>query len=219
MIHGAIFDVDGTLVDTMGMWNHCGERYLAARGIEAEPNLAEVMKILPIHESGHFIKKHYPLSDSPEAITDGLNAIAYDYFMNEAVLKPFIPEILSALSAYGIRMAVGTASDKEVVEPLLARLGILPYFCEIHSCKTLGLTKSTPDFFLTCAKRLDTKPSDTLVFEDMVHAATSAYQGGLTVVGMYDAENAEAEDELRRICRYFIKTEADVLSFLRAMAR
>ena len=217
MIRGAVFDVDGTLVDTMGMWNHCGERYLAARGIEAEHDLAETMKLLPIHESGAFIKKRYRLPDSPEAITAGLNAIAYDYYMNEARLKPFITEILSALSAHGIRLSVGTASDKEVVEPLLARLDILRYFSDIHSCKTLGMDKSTPAFFLACAHRLGTEPGETLVFEDMLHAATSAFHGGLTVVGMFDSENAGAEHELRQISRYFIKTQQDMKEFLQSV--
>lgn len=210
---GALFDVDGTLVDSMPMWNQCGKRYLAARGITTDEDLAGLMKLIPIHESGKHIKERYRLPETAEEITRGLNDIALDFYMNEAVLKPFIPELLEKMKRKGIPMAVATASAKEVVEPLLTRLGVIDCFCDIHTCKTVGLPKTDPDYFACCASLLGTSLSETFVFEDMPHAAASAVKAGLTVVGMYDAESYEVEPTMRELCYRFIKTEEDFRSF------
>ena len=218
MIKGAIFDVDGTLIDSMEMWNECGARYLARLGIEARPGLAEQMAILPIHESGEYIRRHYPISLTAEEITDGLNRLAYDFYMNEAELKPHIPELLGALREAGIPMTVATASDAALVDKVLTRLKIRSFFDTVHDCRELGTDKKHPECFLRCAGLLGTPPSETWMFEDMLHAASTAHAAGLKVAGLFDRSSAANEEKMREICDVYLKEEADFRAFLDRIA-
>jgi len=212
-IEAAIFDVDGTLIDSMEMWNQCGERYLRARGLKATEDLSARMRVLPIGESGKLLKQLYDLSETPEAITAGLNAIAHDYYMNEATLKPYIPELLKTMRKAGIPMTVATASAHDVVDRVLTHLGIRGHFIEILSCDDLGLNKRQPNFFIKCAARLNTDPRKTWVFEDVIHAVETARMAGLPVAGMYDEESRENEAKIRALSHRYLKTREDFERF------
>ena len=214
MIKGGIFDVDGTLIDSMGMWNECGERYLSSLGLKAEEGLAEQLALLPIQESGKYLKKHYSIRLSPEEITAGLNKIGYDCYMNEARLKPYIPELLEAIASAGIPMTVATASDSGIVNSVLVKLGIRDYFSEIHDCKELGSDKNHPECFIKCATFLGTPRENTWVFEDMLHAADSAHRAGLKVGGMFDLSSAKNETAMRSLCDYYFKNQKDFDEFI-----
>ncbi len=216
MIRAVLFDVDGTLIDSMPMWNHCGERYLAARGIKADPGLAEEMKYLPIGESGKLLKARYRLPESPEEITAGLNADAYRFYMREAKPKPYILPLTGALGAAGVLMAVDTASAQSVIDAVLRRFGIRDRFAAVLTCDEIGLGKTDPRFFAACADRLGVPPETVTVFEDMPHAAKAARDAGMTVVGVYDAENGREEPLMRELCHRFLKDRRDFDSFCRA---
>ncbi len=219
MIKGAVFDVDGTLIDSMGMWNECGGRYLASLGLKEEAGLAGQLALLPIQESGKYLKKHYSIPLSPEEITAGLNKIGYDFYMNEAKLKPYIPELLEALASEGIPMTVATASDSGIVNSVLTKMGIRDYFSEIHDCGELGFDKSHPECFIKCAALLGTPGESTWVFEDMLHAAGSAHRAGLKVGGMFDLSSAKNEEAMRNLCDYYFKSQKDFDEFIRTVIK
>jgi HAD superfamily hydrolase (TIGR01509 family) len=212
-MEAAIFDVDGTLIDSMGMWNQCGERYLRARGLKATDDLSDRMRVLPIGESGKLLKRLYDLPETAEEVTAGLNAIAHDFYMNEAELKPYIPELLETLRRAGIPMTVATASAHDVVDRVLTHLGIRGYFNEILSCDDLGLNKRQPRFFVKCAARLNTDPRKTWVFEDVIHAVETARMAGLPVAGMYDEESRDNEAKIRVLAHRYLKTREDFERF------
>lgn len=214
MIKGAIFDVDGTLVDSMDMWNNCGVNYLISRGITPEPGLGAKLLTFPIHVAGEYLKKNYHLEEPAAEVTDALNAIALDFYMNRAERKPYITELLDALYNAGVPMITATASDSAVVRRVLHRLGLERYFSGMYSCEELGWDKLHPECYLKCQAILDTDSETTWVFEDMVHSAHTARLAGLRVSGMYDRPNAENEVIMRSFCDRFLKTEEDFKRFI-----
>ncbi len=212
-IEAAIFDVDGTLIDSMGMWSECGERYLRSRGLVPTADVSDWMRVLPVGESGKLLKQCYHLPETPEEILAGVNAIADDFYRNEAKLKPFIPELLEAMRKAGISMIVATASAHDMVDRVLIRLGIREYFREILTCDDLGMNKSQPSFFLESVARLNSDSRKTWVVEDMLHAVQTARMAGLLTVGVYDEENRENEDKLRVSAHRYLKTREDFERF------
>ena len=162
MIKGAIFDVDGTLVDSMDMWNHCGVNYLKSRGITPEPGLSEKLATFPINVTGEYLREHYHIDRSAAEITKDLNDIALDFYMNRAERKPYVTELLDALSEAGVLMITATASDSGVVRRLLRRLGLEKYFSGIYSCEELGWDKMHPECYLKCLTILDTEKRDDM---------------------------------------------------------
>lgn len=214
MIKGAIFDVDGTLVDSMDMWNHCGVNYLRSRGITPEPGLSEKLATFPINVTGEYLREHYHIDRSAAEITKDLNDIALDFYMNRAERKPYVTELLDALSEAGVLMITATASDSGVVRRLLRRLGLEKYFSGIYSCEELGWDKMHPECYLKCLTILDTEKETTWVFEDMLHAAHSAHLAGLRVGGMYDRPSAANEEIMRSFCDRYLKTEEDFRRFI-----
>ncbi len=215
LLRGAIFDIDGTVIDSMGMWNECGARYLTSLGIPVEKDLARKLNLLPIEESGVFIKEHYSLPDSPAEITRGINRLAENFYQTEAKLKPFLLPFLTALSEAKISAVAATASDTGVIERALTHLGVRPFFSAIYSCRDLGYPKTDPACYVECRARLGVGEEGVWVFEDMLHAAKSAKKAGLYVGGMFDLPSADKEEELRQTADFFFKTEADFAEFCR----
>lgn len=215
MIKGAIFDVDGTLVDSMDMWNQCGVNYLKSRGITPEPGLSAKLATFPINVTGEYLREHYHIDLPAAEITKNLNDMALDFYMTRAEKKPYITELLDALSEAGVRMITATASDSEVIRRLLGRLGLEKYFSGIYSCEQIGWDKMHPECYLKCQAMLDTGKDETWVFEDMLHAAHSAHLAGLRVSGMYDRPSAANEEIMRSFCDRYLKTEEDFRKFIK----
>lgn len=214
MIKGAIFDVDGTLIDSMDMWNKCGVSYLESRGITPEPGLSAKLATFPINVTGEYLREHYHIDLPAAEITRNLNDIALDFYMNRAEKKPYVTELLNALRAAGIPMITATASDSAVVRKVLRRLGLEKYFSGIYSCEEIGWDKMHPECYLKCQTILGTDKETTWVFEDMLHAAHSAHRAGLRVAGMYDRPSAGNEEIMRSFCDRFLKTEEDFKRFI-----
>ena len=127
MIKGAIFDIDGTLIDSMEMWEHAAERYLAGMGIEAEPHLQKKLYTFTITESAEYLKKNYSLSKTILEIIDGINETIGAFYRNEAEPKPGIIEFLSALQERKIPMTVATATDRVHIEAGNTDTGFIIY--------------------------------------------------------------------------------------------
>ena len=178
MIKGAIFDVDGTLLDSMGIWEDVGVRYLKSIGKEPEANLSQILFPMSIEEGAKYVKEHYELPYAIDEIIEGVLSIVRDFYYYEAPLKEGVKEILAALKEKEISMVIATSSEKDHIEKAFKRLGIDGYFEKIFTCSEVGESKSSPLIYWKAAEYLRTKPEETLVFEDAFHALLTAKSAG-----------------------------------------
>lgn len=198
MIKGAIFDVDGTLLDSMGIWEDVGVRYLTRAGIAAEPGLGDILFPMSLEEGAAYVKRRYALPESEQEICSGVLEIVKDFYYQEAPLKEGALELLEELRQREIPMAVATSSDPDHIRAAFCRLEITGYFREIFTCSQVGAGKSSPLIYQKAAECLGTLPGETLVFEDALHAVQTARKAGFLVAGVYDSSSGQVQEEIRK---------------------
>lgn len=211
MIRGAIFDVDGTLLDSMPMWNHAGERFLAGIGVVAEPDLEKKLFTLTMRGGAEYIKTQYHLELSVEKIMQGINQTIEHFYRAEVEPKTGIRELLQNLHEQKIPMTIATATDRCHIEAALDRLDLLKYFKHIFTCSEVGAGKEQPMIYLKAAQYMQTPPADTWVFEDAYHAAKTAHDAGFYVVGVYDAASEAAQEQLKAVSHVYLKEMIPVI--------
>ena len=203
MIKGAIFDLDGTLLDSMFIWDTIGEIYLRSLGIEPRENLAETFKTFTLEESAEYYRTHYGVTLSVAEIVDSVNGMVEDLYRNTVPLKKGVYEFLAKLSTGGVKMCVATVTDKYLVKAALTRLNIGQYFGEIFTTAEVGSGKSEPKIYRTALAYLGTKKSETLVFEDVLHALMTAKNDGFPTAAVYD-EHESRQTEMKANGDYYI---------------
>ena len=203
MIKGAIFDFDGTLLDSMFIWDTIGEEYLRSLGKEPHEDLKETFMTLTLEEAAVYYREHYGVSLSVKEIVDGVNAMVEQTYRTKVTLKPGIAEYLAWLKENGVRMCVATVTDRYLVEETLDRLGVRHYFSEIFTCAEVGFGKDKPIIYQKALEHLGTEKRDTYVFEDMLFALNTAKTDGFPTVGVYD-RHEEHQDELKELADYYI---------------
>ena len=203
MIKGAIFDLDGTLIDSMFIWDTVGNDFLKFRGIEPQENLAEVFKTFTLEQSAQYYRTHYDIELSVKEIEDEINNIAEKYYHTKVVLKPGINEFLKRLQRAGVKMCVATVTDRAIAEAVLKRLNIFQYFTEILTCADVGSNKETPDIYRRALEHLGTEKHETVVFEDVLHALKTAKDDGFKIAAVYDLHEPNQE-EIRELADYYI---------------
>ena len=203
MIKGAIFDLDGTLLDSMFIWDTIGEEYLRSLGKEPHEDLKETFMTLTLEEAAEYYREHYGVTLSVKEIVDGVNAMVEQTYRTKVTLKPGIAEYLAWLKENGVRMCVATVTDRYLVEETLERLGVRHYFSEIFTCAEVGFGKDKPIIYQKALEDLGTEKSDTYVFEDLPFALNTAKTDGFPTVGVYDRHEAH-QDELKELADYYI---------------
>lgn len=195
-IQGAIFDMDGTLLDSMTYWEDLGEQYLISRNKQPEPDIRTVFKQQTVEASALYMKDTYDLEESPKDIVQGiLNGISSHYY-HDIPLKPGVRNLLDAMRDGGVKMCVATASPRAETEAAFKRLGISEYFGAVFTCSEVGKSKSSPDIFEEAVAYLGTPREHTLVLEDSLHAMLTAHEAGFPVVAI---EEPSASEDLPRI--------------------
>ena len=203
MIKGAIFDLDGTLLDSMFIWDTIGEEYLRSLGKEPHEDLKETFMTLTLEEAAVYYREHYGVTLSVKEIVDGVNAMVEQTYRTKVTLKPGIAEYLVWLKENGVRMCVATVTDRYLVEETLERLGVRHYFSEIFTCAEVGFGKDKPVIYQKALEHLETEKRDTYVFEDMLFALNTGKTDGFPTVGVYDRHEAH-QDDLKELADYYI---------------
>ncbi len=205
MITAAIFDVDGTLLDTMPMWEHAAENYLISIGYTPEENLAQTMYTFTMERAAVYLQDNYGLQFSVEEIIQGMNNTIHNFYKNEAKAREGVVDFIEELHTAKIPMAIATSTDREHIEAALTRLDLSKYFQKIFTCSEVGVGKVKPDIYLQAAGFLKSDPSTTWVFEDAYHAAETAKNAGFLVVGIYDNASAAHQDKVAAASNIYIK--------------
>lgn len=198
-ISGAIFDMDGTLTDSMHVWKTVGSEFLKSRGEEPREDVDRRFCSMSVYEAVDFMKREYSIEGSRAEITDAINKTVERRYTHEVPIKDGVRELLSELAEKGIPMCVATATDRYMADAALRRLGIREFFREIFTSRETGAGKEQPDIYLNAAGFLGTKVSETAVFEDSVVAAETAKRAGFIVAGLYDESFAYKWDRVREI--------------------
>lgn len=204
MLRGAIFDIDGTLLDSMSVWRALGENYLAARGIKAEEGLGDILYPMSLEEGAQYLKKRYCPGDGTEKIISDILKMTEDFYKKEVRLKPGVKEYLKFLKDGGVRIAAATSNNRYLAEKAFERLGISEFFEKIVTCSELSTSKSEPFIYSEAAKILGTNFAETAVFEDSPTGIKSAKSVGFFTVAAEDFSNADQKDELMKTADLYI---------------
>jgi len=203
---GAIFDVDGTLLDSMHVWREAGEMYLGSLNIEAEAGLGDRLFTMSLEGAADYMRENYHLGQSREAIIAEVIRLVEEQYFYKIPLKSGVREFLAFLKEHDIPMAVATSSDRRVVEAAFRRLGVSGYFGKIFTCSEIGAGKDKPDIYLKAAKYLGVPPENIWVFEDAFHAAQTAKRAGFCVAGVYDTSSARQQDKLIETVDIYVRS-------------
>lgn len=203
IIDGAIFDLDGTLLDSMGIWKTIGSDYLRRRGIEPQENLDKIFKSMSLCQSARFYQAEYGLTESTESIIEGVNSMLYSFYAGEVRAKSGAAELLCELDKRQVKMCIVTAADRCLAEAALSRLNLLSYFKKIFTCGSVGCGKDNPLIYNTARMYLKTPRNSTWVFEDSLHAVQTSKHAGYPVAGIFDPFE-DCSDEVRRLSDIYI---------------
>lgn len=196
-----IFDMDGTMVDSMGRWHRLSREYLAARGVPGDVGaLLEEIKTMTVRESAALFLQRFHLSGTPEDVMRDMNGMMAQHYRTDILEKPGIREYLEILCRQGAALCIASATSETLMRDCLRHLKLEPYFSFLMSCEEIGAGKSRPDVFLAAARRMGALPSETAVFEDSVFAARTAKAAGFYTVGVYDEEGKADWSQLQKIC-------------------
>lgn len=210
MLKGAIFDFDGTLFDSMFIWNTAGETYLRSIGIEPREDLRKVLKTMSLLQSATYIREKYAVELTLEEIMDGINRTVEDFYFYTVQPKECVITLLEQMKVKGIKMCIATATDRYQVEAALKRCGMESFFSEIFTCSDVGHGKDEPIIFRKAIDYLGTTRANTVVFEDAYHAAKTAKADGFVTVAVYDSHE-EKQKELQALSDFYFEnyTETD----------
>ena len=205
MLTGAIFDFDGTLLDSMFIWDTIGEDYLRTLGKEPHEDLKETFMTLTLEEAAEYYREHYKVTLSVTEIVDSINAMVEGIYRTKVTLKPGVMAYLRLLKERGVKMCVATVTDRYLVEDTLERLGILHYFSEIFTCAEVGYGKDKPIIYQKALEHLGTAKDETFVFEDSLFALETAKTDGFPTVGVYDMHESRQE-EMKRLADCYVRS-------------
>ena len=203
MLKAAIFDFDGTLFQSNSVWVSAGEHFFESIGITPKANLQEEIRTMSLYQSACYIRKEYGLSQTVEEIMEGINRTVENCYFHEVHPKQGAISFLRELKAADIRMCIATATDRYQIEAALKRCNMLDFFEEIFTCSEIGHGKDEPIIFRRAMEYLGTDRSNTVIFEDALHAIQTAKADGFLTVGISDPYIQEQES-VQSLCHCYL---------------
>lgn len=206
-IKGAIFDMDGTLIDSLCswdvVWEAFGKRYLGKSGFRPSEDADKAVRTMTLKDAMEMVHKTYGLGENGAALLDAANEIFRDFYAREVQLKPGVREFLEECRSRGIKMCIATATGPKLLQTAIDHCQIGQYFSKIFSCGTIGKGKDQPDIYLAALEYLGTEKEETCVFEDSAVAIDTAHRLGLKTVAIYDRYNY-GQEQMRATADVYI---------------
>ena len=200
------FDLDGTLIDSNGIWKQIDKDFLARRNLPYTKEYYDGVAHTALPLAAEFTKDYCHLEESCEEIMAEWMELASDMYATDVTVKPGVVDYLEQCRARGERMIVLTSSVPEHCRTALTHLDLMKYFERILFAQELGLEKKNPECFKKAAAIMDVKPEDCTVYDDSVAACRGAKAAGMQVVGVYDAYFDMTVDEMQQVCDRYIRS-------------
>ncbi|MDV3428199.1 MAG: HAD family phosphatase [Bacillota bacterium] len=204
-IEAAIFDMDGTLIDSMGLWYKIDYEFLNKRGIPLPKDLKENIEHLSFEETAKYFKNRFNLKDTEDEILKEWYNMAYYEYSNCIVLKEGAYKFLSHLKENNIKLALATSNAEELTEAVLKKNKIYNFFDAFTYTSEVDKPKSCPDVYLLAAEKLNVSPENCLVFEDILSGIIGAKKAGMKAYGVYDESSKENIDMIKEKADGFIE--------------
>lgn len=212
-IEAAIFDLDGTLVDSMWMWEEIDKNFLIKRGIKWDREVhGKLIEGMSFSETAKYFKETFNLEESIEEIKKEWLLMTYDAYKNQVPLKKGVLKFLKYLKEFRIPTAIATSNSIELVEVLLYKHNLKHFFNTVITSCEVKKGKPCPDVFLKAAERIEVLPENCIVFEDTVAGVMGAKNAGMKVIAVEDESSEDYADELKKLANGYIKSFEDILS-------
>ena len=208
---GAIFDMDGTLMDSMWMWKDIDIEYLGRFGIEMPENLQREIEGMSIKETAVYFRETFGITDSIEKMISDWNDMAIGFYRTRVTLKKGALELLKQMKERGMKTGIATSNSVELTRECLAANSVEDLFDTIRTAQEVPRGKPAPDIYLSVAGEWGIDPGDLIVFEDIPNGALAAKRAGMEVVAVEDDYAAQRREELIRISDHYIRDFTEIL--------
>ncbi|MDO4547443.1 MAG: HAD family phosphatase [Clostridia bacterium] len=211
MIKAMIFDMDGTILDSMSYWRRINVDFLKERGLEPPEEIRADILSISNRVCADMYAAKYDLNMTRDEILAEYRRIMSRYYATEITPKPRVGEYMDHLLASGVRLCLGTATPRELAQPALSRHGLWDKFEFIVSGLDLGLDKQYPEYYRYAVDKLGLDCGECAMFEDALYAMKGAKEAGLVVYGIYDPIHEKYQKEIEEICDVYIHGYAELL--------
>lgn len=210
-IEAVIFDVDGTIADSMWMWKRIDKEYLDKFGITLPDTLQEEIEGRSFYETADYFRKRFRIADSVEKIMADWNEMAWEKYEKEVPLKSGVRDFMRLCKSRGIKMGIATSNSRELIETMERVHGLTEYIGCILTGSEVRKGKPAPDIYLAVAEKLQVDPAKCLVFEDLPAGILAGKTAGMKVCAVQDAYSLDSDREKRRLSDYYIEEFGQVV--------
>lgn len=208
---GAIFDLDGTLLDSMGVWVNVDKQFLGKRGIAVPDDYLEAIAHIGYIAAADYTIERFGLNEKPEDIIKEWRSLAVDAYVHDVMLKPYAKEYLTYLKNSGVKLSVATASEAVFFEPALKRCGVYDMFDAFTTAIEVSRGKGFPDIYLLAAEKIGLSTEECVVFEDIYAGIKGACDGGFYTVGVYDDASQREQSKIIECADMYIHNFYELL--------
>ncbi|MCF0132699.1 MAG: HAD family phosphatase [Blautia sp.] len=199
-----IFDVDGTILDSMPIWQECDDIFLRSKGKDPDPNLHDILFPMTLEEGMTYLKTTYELQESTDEIARAIQEIVADAYRYEIPAKEGMVELIHFLHDQGTRLLIATSNERKPVQDAMRRLGLDACFADMLFCTEVGAGKGTPLIFQRAAEVLKTDYPDIYLVEDGLYSMKTAKELGMKIIGIYDQACIQDQPEIRQLADYYV---------------
>ncbi|MGN1480502.1 HAD family hydrolase [Porcipelethomonas sp.] len=212
---GVIFDLDGTLLDSMSVWENVDRMFLEENGIVPPEGVSDIVKKMTIQDSAMYFKNQFSLEHSCEYIINRIEEMVSHQYRNVIPLKNGADRTIEELKQYGFKMCVATATYNSLADSALKRLGLYDSLDFVITCSDVGAGKDKPDIFFKAAEKMGCSFYNTVVVEDSLHCIETAADAGFFTIGVYDSTSCSDWDEICRKSDAAVKNISEITEIIK----
>lgn len=211
-IKGAIFDMDGTLLDSMHVWVGIAQNYLASKQIELTPEIQKDISGMMLKEMSEYFITRFGFEVTSDDVIKEINGIVENEYFHNVQPKPGVLEFLESLKSQGVKMCVATATDRYMAEAALKRCGLFDYFEFMITCTEANANKTVSTIYDMSLERLGTEKSDTYIFEDTYIPVKTAKDSGYHIVAVADKWSMKNADRLKEVADLYVENLSQIMA-------
>ncbi|MTI47673.1 HAD family hydrolase [Sporosalibacterium faouarense] len=209
-IKGVIFDLDGTLIDSMWVWEEIDVEFLGKRGLELPDDLQRKIEGMSFTETAGYFKERFKLKESIDEIKAEWDEMTLHYFNEKVVLKKGVKDLLEVLKSKNLKIGIATSNTRERTTDILKKYNLFHYFDAIRTSCEVDRGKPFPDVYLQAAKDLGLDPSTCLAFEDTYAGVLAAKRAGMKVCAVHDKASLDYKSQICEVADRYLDNINDI---------